>query len=428
MVVRGRSLTTTRPSQPTVHLHPFLLTDTTADKMEGAPPQSIEEEESTKMMDNDTTATGANATSNDDTKEEGEGMIDDTHPGGEGGGGSVDGGMAMRPIFFGNLSHNCVASDVENIFRSPVCDVLGGGEDGGDPRRPLPIDRVDMKRGYCFVFLKDAVDEVEKRRIQNYVVDICGMDINNVSKALRAEFARGDGRIKRKEDERRKKITPSETLFVVNFHEQTTKREDLEQLFQQYGELVRVDMKRNYAFVQFKTVDEAQAAKDGTNGGKLDQSEITVEFVARRMNDGDRGGRRRDDFRGDRGGDRGGYRGGADRGGGYRGGGGGGYRGDRRRDDDYRGDRGGYRGDKGGYRGGYDDRRRRSRSRSRSPGGYRGSYRNRSRSPDDRRPGGRDYRNRSRSPEYDRSGRDERVERGGSRGYRSERGYGDEGR
>ncbi|ACI65069.1 predicted protein, partial [Thalassiosira pseudonana CCMP1335] len=173
----------------------------------------------------------------------------------------------MRPIFFGNLSHNCVASDVENIFRNP--------------RRPLPIDRVDMKRGYCFVFLKDAVDEVEKRRIQNYVVDI----------SLRAEFARGDGRIKRKEDERRKKITPSETLFVVNFHEQTTKREDLEQLFQQYGELVRVDMKRNYAFVQFKTVDEAQAAKDGTNGGKLDQSEITVEFVARRMNDGDRGGR-----------------------------------------------------------------------------------------------------------------------------------------
>ena len=188
MVVRGRSLTTTRPSQPTVHLHPFLLTDTTADKMEGAPPQSIEEEESTKMMDNDTT-TGANATSNDDTKEEGEeGMIDDTHPGGEGGGGSVDGGMAMRPIFFGNLSHNCVASDVENIFRSPVCCcccLLSPSLNSplpptttGDPRRPLPIDRVDMKRGYCFVFLKDAVDEVEKRRIQNYVVDICGMYVS----------------------------------------------------------------------------------------------------------------------------------------------------------------------------------------------------------------------------------------------------------
>ena len=27
-------------------------------------------------------------------------------------------------------------------------------------------------------------------------------------------------------------------------------------LFEPYGELVRIDMKRNYAFVQFKTVEE----------------------------------------------------------------------------------------------------------------------------------------------------------------------------
>ena len=41
------------------------------------------------------------------------------------------------------------------------------------------------------------------------------------------EFARGDhGRVKRKEDDRRKRIQPSETLFVVNFPEQTTKRDD----------------------------------------------------------------------------------------------------------------------------------------------------------------------------------------------------------
>ena len=122
--------------------------------------------------------------------------------------------------------------------------------------------------------------------------------------------------MKKKEDERRKKITPNETLFVVNFHEETTKREDLQMLFEPYGELVRIDMKRNYAFVQFKTIDEAIRAKDATNGGKLDQSEITVEFVARRMGEGgggrDRPRRRYDDDRG------------GPRGGGYRGGGGGG--------------------------------------------------------------------------------------------------------
>ena len=116
-------------------------------------------------------------------------------------------------------------------------------------------------------------------------------NINQVSNALRAEFARGDGRVKKKEDERRKNISPSETLFVVNFHEETTKREDLQMLFEPYGELVRIEMKRNYAFVQFSTVDEASRAKDATNGGKLDQSEITVEFVARRMGEG--GGRDR---------------------------------------------------------------------------------------------------------------------------------------
>ena len=130
-------------------------------------------------------------------------------------------------------------------------------------------------------------------------------NLPNVSVALRSEFARGDGRVKKKEDERRKKITPNETLFVVNFHEETTKREDLQMLFEPYGELVRIDMKRNYAFVQFKTVEEAIRAKEATNGGKLDQSEITVEYVARRMGEGGRrdggrgggGGRRYDDDR-----------------------------------------------------------------------------------------------------------------------------------
>ena len=207
-------------------------------------------------------------------------------------------------------------------------------------------------------------------------------------------------------------------------------------LFEPYGELVRIEMKRNYAFVQFRTVEEASRAKDATNGGKLDQSEITVEFVARRMGESGRDRGRefslslclfcflsqgtshltcipfvfisvmkgRDDYRGGRGG----------------------YRGDRydeRRDrggrrDEYRGGGGG-----GGYRGDRYDRdyRRRSRSRSRSPG-----YRRRS-------PPRYSRRSRSRSPGYRGRDYDDRrySDRGsGSRDYdrgyeRSERGYGD---
>merc|ERR1712038_1238391 len=129
----------------------------------------------------------------------------------------------------------------------------------------------------------DVKNQDEKDRVERYVADINGMNIVKVSKALRSEFARGDGRIKRKEDDRRKNIKPSETLFVVNFHEETTKREDLQMLFEPFGELVRIDMKKNYAFVQYTTVEDATRAREATDGGKLDQSVITVEFVANRM-------------------------------------------------------------------------------------------------------------------------------------------------
>ena len=112
-------------------------------------------------------------------------------------------------------------------------------------------------------------------------------------------------------------------------------------LFSQYGELVRIDMKKNYAFVQFKTIGQATKAKEETNGGKLDQSILTVEYVARQRVDGGGGGGRRRDGGGRRYDNR-------------RGGGGDRWRNDRRDAPPYR---------------------RRSRSRSRSPPryGYRAS-------------------------------------------------------
>jgi len=271
----------------------------------------------------------------------------------------IIGSIHMRPIFFGNLSAYCNVEDIEDIFHRPVINIGG----------PISVDRVDLKRGFCFVFLRDAKTLSDKDRTERYVSQINGMDIPKVSKALRSEFARGDGRIKRKEDDRRKRIIPSETLFVVNFHEETTKREDLEMLFSPYGELVRIDMKRNYAFVQFTSVENATKAKDATNGGKLDQSVITVEYVAQRM--GEARDRWRERERSDRG-----YRGRDYSRGGYR---------RSERNDYFRRDRGDeYRAsfyesrDRSPPRDRYDDYRSRGRSRSRSPIHH---YRSRSPSP-----------------------------------------------
>jgi len=328
------------------------------------------------------------------------------------------GSAAMRPIFLGNLKPNYQADDVKAIFQKPV--LPPGMEEGAF--QPIEVERLDQKRGYCFVFLKDASSAADKDNAERFVAAISGMEVENVSTALRAECARGDGRIKRKEDDRRKNIKASDTLFVVNFQEETTKREDLKMLFEPFGELLRIDMKRNYAFVQFKSIDEATKAKDATNGGRLEQNVLTVEFVARERSrnsgGGDGGGRRggggrynsRRDDRGSGGrysrDDR--YR--DDRRGGYRGGG---DRGDFDRGDRYNGDRRDFRRDRSPYGspGRSDNYRRRSRSRSRSPPRG-GDYR------DDRRGG------HSRSPprgRYEDRGRDNDY-RGGSRYEDNQRG------
>lgn len=54
----------------------------------------------------------------------------------------------------------------------------------GDPRRPIALDRVDMKRGYCFVFLRDVTSMAEKERIENYVSDINGMYVFVLGRCL----------------------------------------------------------------------------------------------------------------------------------------------------------------------------------------------------------------------------------------------------
>lgn len=315
----------------------------------------------------------------------------------------------IRPVFFGNLDPLCTATDIEEIFFRPVLQEFN----------PIEVDRVDLKRGFCFVFLMDVKNQDQKDQVERYVADINGMNIVKVSKALRSEFARGDGRIKRKEDDRRKRIMPSETLFVVNFHEERTKHDDLEMLFKEYGELVRIDMKNNYAFVQFTSIENATRAKDATNGGKLDESVITVEYAAQRK------GESRD------------YRGGRD------------YdRGDRKDSRDYRGGRDydrergpprkfsrDYDRDRGGRKDDYPKRRdddfsRRKDDRHDDRGGFRG----RDRSPAQRADRYDDYRrgrSRSRSPAYSRyrspshsparrGGRDD--DRGGRGGYDEYRG------
>ena len=53
---------------------------------------------------------------------------------------SGGGNLYLRPVFFGNLSHGCLASDVENIFTNPS--PTGGSMGDGEVKGPYPVDRV----------------------------------------------------------------------------------------------------------------------------------------------------------------------------------------------------------------------------------------------------------------------------------------------
>jgi len=111
---------------------------------------------------------GGNDSMMNDNAEEG-GLPSGSVAGAGGGGG---GNLYLRPIFLGNLSHSCMASDVENVFQNPA---PTGGMDNGEVKANIPVDRVDMKRGYCFVFLKDPTSLEEKERAETYVQEINGM-------------------------------------------------------------------------------------------------------------------------------------------------------------------------------------------------------------------------------------------------------------
>jgi hypothetical protein len=70
----------------------------------------------------------------------------------------------------------------------------------------------------------------------------------------------GDGEVRRREDLRRRQTKPTTTLFVVNFDVDKTRERDLERHFEPFGKLRRVQIKRNYAFIQYEDVDQAADA------------------------------------------------------------------------------------------------------------------------------------------------------------------------
>lgn len=80
-------------------------------------------------------------------------------------------GLAMRPVFLGNLRPTYTSDDIINIFEKPI---LPPSAEAGD-YKPIAVDRLDQKRGFCFVFLKDAESQADKENVEKFVTAISGM-------------------------------------------------------------------------------------------------------------------------------------------------------------------------------------------------------------------------------------------------------------
>ncbi|KXZ52904.1 hypothetical protein GPECTOR_8g283 [Gonium pectorale] len=127
--------------------------------------------------------------------------------------------------------------------------------------------KTDMKTGFAFVYMryKEDGDEAVRRLDRS--------EWGRKRRLLRVEWAQ------HKESDLKRDTRPSRTLFVVNFDVRRTSERDIERFFMRYGNLTRVQIKKNYAFVQFPDVESAVRALERTNGAQMDGRTLTVEYV-----------------------------------------------------------------------------------------------------------------------------------------------------
>ncbi|KAK1366626.1 Arginine/serine-rich splicing factor 35 [Heracleum sosnowskyi] len=164
----------------------------------------------------------------------------------------------MKPIFCGNFDYEARQSDLERLFR-----------------RYGRVTRVDMKSGFAFVYMEDERDAEDAiRRLDN-------IEFGRKGRRLRVEWTKQERSVRKPENSRRSSsnLRPSKTLFVINFDPYHTRTRDLERHFDPYGKILNIRIRRNFAFIQFETQEDAIKALEATNMSKLMDRVISVEYA-----------------------------------------------------------------------------------------------------------------------------------------------------
>ncbi|XP_060203543.1 serine/arginine-rich splicing factor RS31 isoform X1 [Lycium barbarum] len=163
----------------------------------------------------------------------------------------------MRPIFCGNFEFETRQSELERLFK-----------------RYGKVDRVDMKSGFAFVYMDD------ERDAEDAIQALDRVEFGRKGRRLRVEWSKEE-RSRKPEGSRKSSSSfrVSKTLFVINFDPHNTRTRDLERHFDPHGKILNIRIRRNFAFIQFETQEDATRALDATNMSKLMDRVITVEYA-----------------------------------------------------------------------------------------------------------------------------------------------------
>ncbi|RYR24114.1 hypothetical protein Ahy_B02g057609 isoform I [Arachis hypogaea] len=179
----------------------------------------------------------------------------------------------MRPVFAGNLEYDTRQSELERLFSKY------GRIDRVDMKSVIYVSNTSSVAGFAFVYYEDERDAEEAiRALDNF-------PFGYEKRRLSVEWARGERG--RHRDGSRANQKPTKTLFVINFDPIRTRVRDIEKHFEPYGKVLHVRIRRNFAFVQFETQEDATKALECTNMSKILDRVVSVEYALR--DDGDRG-------------------------------------------------------------------------------------------------------------------------------------------
>ncbi|KAL2336234.1 hypothetical protein Fmac_010680 [Flemingia macrophylla] len=133
--------------------------------------------------------------------------------------------------------------------------------------------------GFAFVYYEDERDAEEAIRALDNI------PFGHEKRRLSVEWARGERG--RHRDGSKANQRPTKTLFVINFDPIRTRVRDIEKHFEPYGNVLHVRIRRNFAFVQFETQEDATKALECTNMSKILDRVVSVEYALR--DDSERG-------------------------------------------------------------------------------------------------------------------------------------------